>query len=172
VWPHIFHSLFTNYAITGVQMLPDGDFVNMFSFTHRGLMGYYDAMCEAYDISMTDSGTDWERRGLTGSSFDAPSQENLCNLFNVMFEHAKRYVNASYESDEELQIDAAAVAWMEGPDALIPNGLNGALSDGITRDGVVRVIAAYIYGGNTIRDLTGTSLWDYQLWVGRSPVRI
>jgi hypothetical protein len=172
VWPHIFNSLFTNYAITAVQMLPDGDFVNMFSFTHKGLMGYYDLMYEAYDISMTDPEADWERRGLAGSTFDAPSQENLCELFNVMFEHTKRYVSAYYESDEELQNDAAVVAWMEGLDALIPNGLNGALSGGLTRDGVARVVAAYIYEGNTIHDLTGTSLWDYQLWVDRNPVRI
>ena len=172
VWPHIFNSLFTNYAITAVQMLPDGDFVNMFSFTHEGLMKYYDAMYEAYDIAMTDPEADWERRGLAGSSFDAPSQDNLCELFDVMFEHTKRYVHAYYDSDEELQNDHAVVAWMEGLDALIPNGLNGALSGGLTRDGVARVIAAYIYEGNTIHDLTGTSLWDYQLWVDRNPVRI
>ena len=71
-----------------------------------------------------------------------------------------------------LSSDAAVVAWMEGLAALIPNGLNGALSGGLTRDGVARVIAAYIYEGNTIHDLTGTSLWDYQLWVDRNPVRI
>jgi len=172
VWPHIFNSLFTNYAITAVQLLPDGDFVNMFSFTHEGLMKYYDAMYDAYDIRMTDPEADWERRGLAGSSFDAPSQENLCELFNVMFEHTKRYVHAYYDSDEELQNDAAVVAWMESLDALIPNGLNGALSGGLTRDGVARVIAAYVYEGNTIHDLTGTSLWDYQLWVDRNPVRV
>ncbi|MEN8238994.1 MAG: hypothetical protein ABFR53_07320 [Actinomycetota bacterium] len=172
VWPHIFNSLFTNYAITAVQMLPDGDFVNMFSFTHEGLMKYYDAMYEDYDIAMTDPEADWERRGLSGSSFDAPSHENLCDLFNLMFEHTKRYVHAYYETDDALQGDEAVIAWMDGLDALIPNGLNGALNDGVTRDGIARVIAAYIYEGNTIHDLTGTTLWDYQLWVDRNPTRI
>lgn len=172
VWPHLFNSLFTNYAITAVQMLPDGDFVNMFSFTHEGLISYYDAMYEAYDIRMTDPEADWQRRGLAGSTFDAPSQQNLCELFDLMFEHAKRYVHTYYESDQDLQGDVAVVAWLEDLDALIPNGLNGALSGGITRDGVARVIAAYIYEGNTIHDLTGTSLWDYQLWVDRNPVRV
>jgi hypothetical protein len=172
VWPHIFNSLFTNHAITAVQMLPDGDFVNMFSFTHEGLMKYYDAMYEAYDIRMTDPEADWDRRGLDGSTFNAPSHENLCEMFDLMYDHTKRYVNAYYESDENLQDDRSVSAWLSDLDSLIPNGLNGALSSGLTRDGLARVIAAYIYEGNTIHDLTGTSLWDYQLWVDRNPVRI
>jgi hypothetical protein len=172
VWPHIFNSLFTNHAITAVQMLPDGDFVNMFSFTHEGLMKYYDAMYEAYDIRMTDPEADWDRRGLDGSTFNAPSHENLCEMFDLMYDHTKRYVNAYYESDEDLQDDRSVSAWLSDLDSLIPNGLNGALSSGLTRDGLARVIAAYIYEGNTIHDLTGTSLWDYQLWVDRNPVRI
>jgi hypothetical protein len=172
VWPHTFNSLFTNYAITAVQMHPDGDFVNMFSFTHDGLMEYYDSMYETYDIAMTDPDADWERRGLVGSSFDAPSHENLCELFALMLEHTTRYVYSYYEDDEDLQGDESVAAWMAGLDALIPNGLNGALSNGLTRDGVARVIAAYLYEGNTIHDLTGTSLWDYQLWVDRNPIRV
>jgi arachidonate 15-lipoxygenase len=172
IWPHIFNSLFTNYAITTIQMLPDGDFVNMFSFTHDGLMKYYDAMYEAYDIRMTDPEADWERRGLEGSTFSAPSHENLCEMFDLTFAHTKRYVDAYYDSDEELREDAAVSAWLRDLDSLIPNGLNGALSGGLTRDGLARIIAAYIYEGNTIHDLTGTSLWDYQLWVDRNPVRI
>jgi arachidonate 15-lipoxygenase len=172
LWPHIFNSLFTNYAITAVQMLPDGDFVNMFSFTHDGLMRYYDAMYEAYDIRMTDPEADWERRGLEGSTFSAPSHENLCEMFDITFSHTNRYVNAYYESDGELREDAAVSAWLNDLDSLIPNGLNGALSGGLTREGLARIIAAYIYEGNTIHDLTGTSLWDYQLWVDRNPVRV
>jgi arachidonate 15-lipoxygenase len=172
VWPHIFNSLFTNYAITSVQMLPDGDFVNIFSFTHSGLMKYYDAMYEEYDIRMTDPEADWERRGLDGSTFSAPSHENLCEMFDLAFAHTNRYVNAYYESDEELREDAAVSAWLSDLDSLIPNGLNGALNGGLAREGLARIIAAYIYEGNTIHDLTGTSLWDYQLWVDRNPVRV
>jgi arachidonate 15-lipoxygenase len=172
VWPHIFNSLFTNYAITPVQLLPDGDFVNMFSFTHAGLMKYYDAMYERYNIAMTDPDADWERRGLADAKFDSPSQENLRDLFNLMHEHASRYVHAYYDSDQKLQKDTAITAWLEGLDALIPNGLNGALEGGVTRDGLARVIAAYIYEGNTIHDMAGTTLWDYQLWVDRNPTRL
>ena len=172
VWPHIFNSLFTNYAITAVQLLPNGDFVNMFSFTHAGLLQYYDTMYERYDIAMTDPEADWERRGLADAKFDSPSQENLRDLFSVMHDHATRYIYAYYESDLELHGDTAVADWLAGLDALIPNGLNGALDGGVTRDGLARVIAAYIYEGNTIHDMAGTTLWDYQLWVDRNPTRI
>jgi arachidonate 15-lipoxygenase len=172
VWPHIFNSLYTNYAITPVQLLPNGDFVNMFSFTHAGLMKYYDAMYERYDIAITDPDADWERRGLADAKFDSPAQDNLRDLFTLMHDHVSRYIEAYYASNEELQSDLEVAAWLEGLDALIPNGLNGALGGGVTREGLARVIAAYIYEGNTIHDMAGTTLWDYQLWVDRNPTRI
>lgn len=37
VWPHIFNDLYTNHGVARVQLLPDDDYVNMFSFTHDGL---------------------------------------------------------------------------------------------------------------------------------------
>lgn len=172
VWPHIFNSLYTNYGITRVQLLPDGDFVNMFSFTHDGLMKYYDAMYERYDIAITDPEADWERRGLADSKFDCPSHENLRDLFTVMHDHATRYIHAYYESDEALQKDKAVAEWLEALDGLIPNGLNGTLDGGVTRDGLARAIGSYIYEGNTIHDMVGTTLWDYQLWADRNPTRI
>ena len=172
IWPHMFNSLYTNFGITRGQLLPDGDFVNMFSFTHDGLMKYYDAMHDRYDIAMTDPEADWERRGLLDAKFECPSHENLRDLFKVMYNHAARYINAHYESEYELQKDQSVTAWIEGLDTLIPNGINGALGGGVTRDGLARVIGAYIYEGNTIHDLAGTTLWDYQLWADRNPTRI
>ena len=169
LWPHIFNGLYSNYAVTKVQMLPDGDFVNMFSFTHDGMMKYYDDMYERYEIAITDPEADWERRGLAGANFDCPSHENLRDLFNVMYGHAKRYIYAYYDSGKELQRDTAIA---EGLDALIPNGLTGTLGSGLTKDGLARAVGAYIYESNTIHDLVGTTLWDYQLWADRNPTRV
>lgn len=172
VWPHIFNSLYTNHGVTQVQLLPDGDFVNMFSLTHGALMKYFDAMYERYDIAMTNPVVDWERRGLGDAGFDCPSHENLRDLFGVMHDHASRYIEAYYAGDEELRKDSAVAAWLNGLDVLIPNGISDALGGEVTRDGLARLIGAYIYEGNTIHDLTGTTLWDYQLWVDRNPTRI
>ncbi len=172
LWPSILNSLYTNHGVTRVQMLPDGDFVNMYSFTHSGLMRYSDAMYKKYSILMIDPETDWQRRGLADSQFDCPSQENLLELFKLMHDHAKRYVYAYYDSDEALQADRAVQEWLSTLNEMIPNGLGDFLGDGVTRDRLARLIGAYIYEGNTIHDLVGTTLWDFQLWVDRNPIRI
>lgn len=172
VWPHISNGLYTNYGITRVQLLPNGDFVNMFSLSHDGLMKYYDAMYERYDILITDPEADWERRGLKDAKFDSPTHDNLCDLFTVMHDHANRYINAYYASDEELQKDGAVVEWLQGLDKIMPNGLKLGIGAELTRAGLARTIGAFIYEGNTIHDMVGTSLWDYQLWADRNPTRV
>ncbi|MEQ9021919.1 MAG: hypothetical protein RLN82_04055, partial [Pseudomonadales bacterium] len=172
LWPHIYHGLYTNYGITKVQMLPDGDFVNMFSFTHQGLMDCYDTMYQKYDITITDPEKDWERRGLSGSKFDCPSHQNLTEIFDVMHAHARRYICTYYESDAELQRDPDVAHWLSALDNIIPNGLPKSLMAELTREELARVIGAYIYEGITIHELAGTALWDYQLWPDKNPTRI
>lgn len=172
VWPHIANGLYTNYGITRCQLLADGDFVNIYSFTHRGLLAYYDAMYERYRVTITDPVADWEHRGLGDATFHRPSQDNLVDLFTIMRNHAQRYLEVYYDSDEHLRADRTVRAWLAALDALIPNGISGLLGDRVTRDGLARLIGAFIYEGNTIHDLAGTTLWDYQLWADRNPTRV
>ena len=171
LWPHIFNSFYTNYAVTPPQMLPDGDFVNMFSFTHTGLMAYFDEMYSGYDIAATDPVADWARRGLGDETFECPSQANLIDLFELMHAHASRYLGAYYDSDEAVLADPAVRAWLAELAALVPNGIGPVAADP-TRAGLARLIGGYMYEGNTIHDLVGTTLWDYQLWADRTPVRV
>jgi hypothetical protein len=171
LWPHIFNSFYTNYAVTPPQLLPDGDFVNMFSFTHAGLMSYFDEMYPTYDIAVTDPVADWARRGLGDETFECPSQANLIDLFELMHAHASRYLDAYYDTDEALQSDPAVRAWLTELATLVPNGI-GPVTDDPTKAGLARVIGGYMYEGNTIHDLVGTTLWDYQLWADRNPVRV
>lgn len=172
LWPHLTNGLYTNYGITQAQLLPTGDFVNIFSFTHRGLMAYFDAMHAKYDISVTDPDTDWNRRGLIGTQLECASHQNLTELFTVMHDHALRYLMAYYASDEELAADRKVQEWVEDLDHFIPNGVNAVLGSPITRAGMARLIGSFIYEGNTIHDLAGTTLWDYQLWSDHNPVRM
>lgn len=172
IWGQIFDSCYTNYGVTRVQMDPDGDFVNMFSFTHKGLLNYFDDMYLAYDVRIMDPEADWERRGLGESLVDRPSHNNLVELFSVMFNHARRYLEHYYASDEEMQQDPAIRTWLEFLDSIIPNGIGQSLMLNPTRAGLARLIGAYMYEGNTIHELAGTNLWDYQLWVDKNPPRI
>lgn len=172
LWPHIFHSLYTNYGTARTQLLPDGDFVNIYSFTHAGLMAYYDAMYERYDVRITDPDADWTRRGLDGARFEHPSHDNLRELSAVLNDHARRYIEAYYTSDEALRDDAAVVAWMDALDELIPNGIAPLAGGELTREGLARLAAGHIYEGSVVHDLAGTTLWDYQLWADRNPPRM
>ena len=172
LWPHIFHSLYTNHATTRTQLLPEGDFVNIYSFTHAGLMAYYDAMYERYDVRITDPDADWQRRGLGDATLARPSHDNLLELSTVMNDHAKRYVDAYFRSDEELRADPAVADWMGALDELIPNGTSELVGDRLTCAGLARLIAGHIYEGSVVHDLAGTALWDYQLWADRNPPRM
>ena len=171
VWPHIFNSFYTNHGVTRVQMVPTGDFVNMFSFTHEGLMAYFDEMYRSYDIAVTDPVADWTRRGLGTEAFDCPTHTNLVELFDVMHAHASRYIDAYYDSDEQLRADPAVRAGLDELGTLVPGGLGG-VDDGVTKAGLARLVAGYIHEGNTIHDLVWTTLWDYQLWADCNPVRV
>lgn len=170
LWPHIFNSFYTNYAVTRVQLLPDGDFVNMFSFTHDGLMSYFDEMYRSYDIALIDPVADWGRRALGDEAFDCPTQANLVELFDVMHAHASRYLAAHFD-DETLRADPAVIAWLGELASLVPNGLGG-VEDTPTMSNLSRLIAGYIHEGSVIHDMAGTTLWDYQLWADRNPARV
>jgi hypothetical protein len=172
MWPQNYHSLYTNNGITKVQLLPTGDFVNMFSFTHKGLMDCYDTMYESYDITMTDPERDWERRGLSDETFQSPSQENLMEIFTVIRNHAYRYIDSYYESDAVLQRDPDIINWLNGLNDLIPNGISPKLLTALTKDELARSIGAFIYEGTAVHELVGTAMWDYQLWPDKNPTRI
>lgn len=172
MWPTNLNALYTNYGITEVQLYPDGDFVNMFSFTHKGLMQCYEEMTPRYRASLMDPRADRAARGLKDTKFNSPTQRNLEDLFDIMHNHAKRYIYAYYSSDDELRVDKDVQNWITTMESLIPNGLGEFLGSGLSRDNVARMLGAVIYEGCTTHDLIGTTLWDYQLWVDRNPVRV
>jgi len=120
-------------------MLPDGDFVNMFSFTYDGLMDCFDTMYGRYDIAVTDPVAHWARRGLGDESLESPTHENLLELYEIMRRHASRYIETYYESDAELVGDGAVEAWLDELDELVPNGVRNGLGGGMTRQSLARL---------------------------------
>ena len=172
LWPHIFDSCYSNYAVIEVQMDPDGDFVNMFSFTHRGLMDCLSDQYDKYDYRLMLPKEDWKRRGLGSCVFDSPGQDNLVDLFTVMHEHASRYIHHYYPTDEALATDSTIVSWLNELHKYIPNGIDPSLLEKPTRKALAQLIGGYIYEGNSIHELVGSNLWDYQLWVDKNPVRV
>ena len=172
LWPSMYNSIYSNHGNTRVQLNPNGDYVNMFSFSYDGLTSYFNTMHKKYDIAMIDPVADWERRGLAGSQFLCPTQDNLTEVFGLMHRHAQRYVNTYYSSDDALQNDEHVRRWLSALGGLVPNGVGHFVGDKLTRDGLARMIGGYINEGNSVHDMVGTTLWDYQLWVDKNPLRI
>lgn len=172
LWPSILNSFYTVFATDAIQLYPDGDFVNTFSFTHNGLMNLYTDMTKRYRANLMDPRADHNDRGLGAKRFFSPTQQNIEELFDVMHRHARRYVYAYYRSDSELIDDKNIRKWIETMNSLIPNGLDHYLEKGLSRDSLAHLIGAVIYEGCTTHDMVGTTLWDYQLWVDRNPVRL
>ena len=172
VWPAIYGTQYSNDLVMEVQAGPRGDFVNSYSFTHAGQCKLFEDFNSRYGISVIDPHLDWETRGMHELGLNAPAQENLGELFDLVHAHASRYVHHYYEDDESVQADRPLNAWLDHLDSAIPNGISAFTKDGITRAAVARLAGAYLYVGSALHDALGTSMWNYVLWNSKNPIRI
>jgi arachidonate 15-lipoxygenase len=172
LWPHMYGTQYSNQVVTKGQMVKGGDFETTFSFTHAGMCKLYADTYEQYDVTVLDPKRDAERRGIVDGSLDTPALANRLDLFNVMWDHARRYLRAYYDSDEALRADENFENWLVELDRLVPNGIRRLYGDGVSIESAARVIAAFIYLATVEHEILGTGLWNYQLWTNVQPVRI
>jgi hypothetical protein len=172
VWPHMFGTQYSNQIVTKGQMAKGGDFETTFSFTHEGMCKLFEESYEAFDITVLDPARDAERRGIVAAGFETPALANRQAHFDVMYEHARRYLGLYYASDAALRGDARVVDWVETLDRLVPNGIRALLEPELTVAGVARLAAAFIYMASVEHEILGTGLWNYQMWTHVQPVRI
>lgn len=172
MWPHMFGTQNSNYLVTKGQMLPGGDFETVFSFTHAGMCDLFTRTYDGYRASVTVPELDWRDRGLEGLEVDTPVQDNMVELYDVMLAHTHRYINAYYPSDESLQQDEPAQAWLRSLNLTIPNGIEGITGGEVTRESVARLCAGFIFMASVQHEALGSLMWNYQMWVDKNPVRI
>jgi hypothetical protein len=176
VWPHMYGTQNSNYLVTAGQMLPNGEFETIFSFTHAGMCDLFERTHNDYRINVTVPAMDWAHRGLDGLGLKSPVQENMVELYDVMHAHATRYLDTYYKSDADLRADAAVVNWLHAMDTSIPNGVQqvcGPISaTGLTKAGLARLVAGLTYMAAVQHEALGSIMWNYQLWVDEIPVRI
>ena len=65
--PHVYLTQFSNRIVTLPQLEPDGDFENVFSFTHRGVCELFEATIDDFDLRTMEPDVDATRRGSRGS---------------------------------------------------------------------------------------------------------
>ena len=173
LWPHIYGTQQSNAIVTPGQMVKGGDFDSIFSFTHRGMCRLFAQSFNDSSLDVNDPAVDGGNRDILNQGFATPTQQNLEQLFEVFLRHAERYVNFYYPSDAEVAADPGINDWLRQLDRLIPNGIGSVVNlASVTREGLGRLIARFIYLVSVQHEIVGTFLWNYQLWTHRQPARV
>ena len=175
LWPHVFGTQQSNYFGTMAQMVPNGDFAEIFSFTHEEMCKLFNETYKTYPFSITDPHEDASDRGIINAGFEIPTQRNLEDLFNVIHAHTWRFVSLSYADDRAILNDPHLLHWFENLNALIPGKGEdkiGVSSANVTRGLLSKLVARFIYVVSAYHEMVGSFLWNYQLWTHRQRVRM
>lgn len=172
LWAHMFGTQFSNDLVTLGQMAPGGDFETTFVFTHKGMCDLFRDTYDQYRISVIDPYLDWETREPEGFEIDTPVQNNLCEIFDVIHAHAVRYVDQYYDSDDRVCTDEDLTAWVNQLDKITPNGVTAICGTPLSKAGLSRLMASYIYLASVQHEALGTCMWNYQMWVHKHPIRV
>jgi arachidonate 15-lipoxygenase len=153
-------------------MLHGGDFETVFSFTHAGMCDLFSRTYDGYRASVMVPRLDWRDRGLDGTAFETPVQDNLVQIYDVMLAHTTRYIDIYYPDDAALQRDEPVRAWLKSLDETIPNGISIITGGEVTRAKVAQLAAGFIFMASVQHEILGSMMWNYQMWVDKIPVRI
>jgi arachidonate 15-lipoxygenase len=172
VWAHVFGTHGGNDLVTEILMSEGGEFDAVFSLTHRGKCDLFEATHGTFDLAAINPVLDLSRRGLAGGAVDSPAHDSWRGLYEVFLDHARRYLGVYYASDDDLANDQALGAWIDELDARLPHGVRSVLGPGTTFEGTASLLATIVYLATVEHEITGSGLWDYQLWSDTSPVRV
>jgi hypothetical protein len=175
LWPYIFGTMQTNDMVTRGQMARGGDFETTFSFTFDGMCKLFDDTYEEYRHSVNDPEKDGDSRRVRGVSFETPTQDNLAELFDIMHHFVQEYLEIYYpripNGTKLIRNDAAAMAWLDELNNLLPNGV-GVSRTNVSWDSFARMLAGQLYLVTVQHEILGSCMWNYQLWIHRQPARI
>ena len=175
LWPYIFGTQQSNDMVTRGQMVRGGDFETTFSFTFDGMCRLFDDTYLDYRHSVNDPATDGNSRGVRGARFEAPTQQNLEELFDVMHSFVRNYLAIYYPQNpngtKAVRSDTQLLDWLDELNALVPNGVGFSRTD-VTWNKLARMLAGQLYLVTVQHEILGSFMWDYQLWTHRQPARI
>ncbi len=172
LWAHVYGTHAGNGLVTAILLSKGGDFDSIFSLTHRGMCDLFEATTGDFDLASINPLLDGARRGVAGNGLATPAQDHWSALYGIILDHVNRYLAIYYASDDAIVDDQALGAWIDDLERLLPNGVRGVLGPAVTMTGAASLLATVIYLAVVEHEITGSGLWDYQLWSDTSPVRI
>ena len=172
VWAHVFGTHGGNDLVTEIIMSKGGEFESVFSLTHRGICDLFAATTGDFDLAAINPRLDVARRGVADIGVATPAHDNWTGLYDVFLRHAERYLGMYYASEDDLANDQALGAWVDDLDRHLPHGVRSVVGEGSTLAGVASLLATIVYLATVEHEITGSGLWDYQLWSDTSPVRV
>lgn len=175
LWPFIYGTQQSNDMVTRGQMVRGGDFETIFSLTFDGMCRLFDDTYVKYPHIVNDPEKDGGSRGVRGAGFDAPTQQNLEELFDVLHHFVSNYLKIYYSQNstgaDGVRRDRETLAWLTELNTRVPNGV-GIDSTTVTRASLARMLAGQLYLVTVQHEILGSAMWNYQLWTHRQPARV
>ena len=169
LWPHIYGTQQSNRFGNMAQLVPNGDFEQIYSLTHTGMCELLEVTAKDFRFEIGDPKADAMRRGLTEQGLDLPTQRNAEALYEVIHRHVTRYVRIYYNQDEKVEKDRAIHEWGERLEKFLPHANIGLKA---TMASLTDTIARFIYLVTVSHESVGALLWNYQMWTGIHPIRV
>ena len=169
LWPHIYGTQQSNRFGNMAQIVPRGDFEQIYSFTHDGMCELMEVSAKEFRFDIGNPNADAVRRGLTQHGIDLPTQRNEEALYEVIHRHVERYVGLYYDQDATVQNDRAILRWGKHLQQLLPHANIGLKK---TVASLKDTIAGFIYFVTVYHESVGALLWNYQMWTGIHPIRV
>jgi hypothetical protein len=161
--PHVFATHFGNRIVTPLQLAPGGDFERLFSYTHGGLCGLFEATAGDFDLTMMHPDKDATNRKVDGLPAAEPALDNRRALMKVINAHVSEYLG-SYFDDDTLANDAAFARWLTEIRQLRGAGELLGEPGPVTVAGAANLLSTLIYMVTVDHEIVDSAVWDYQLW--------
>ena len=147
---------------------------SIFSLTHRGMCELFEATTGDFDLAAINPRA---RRGppraWPASRVDDPGSRQLERLYDVFLDHAERYLGRVLRVRRRPRERPGAGRVDRRPRrAPAARGAVGRRARRTTMAGVASLLATIVYLATVEHEITGSGLWDYQLWSDTSPVRV
>jgi arachidonate 15-lipoxygenase len=172
LWWHVYGTHAGNELVTEVLMSPGGEFDAIFSLTHRAKCELFEATRHDFDLSFANPRVAAAVRRVDDAGLAMPAHEQWTGLYDVVHRHVARVLERAYPHADAIVGDHELGTFLDDLDELLPHGLTALTGGHRDLGSIATVLATVVHLATVEHEITGSGLWDYQLWNDVSPVRV